>query len=120
MLFGFCKQWVGDQTELFLRHEGYSPQPLTNKATVQSTLNHLVKKNGWPADPSRCIPMLYLLGKVKILLRGIVLWRPSSAVVEPQLQRFYLRTAATAFTLFLQLLIEELCTLFLVLKISDL
>ena len=120
MLFSFCRQWVWDQTQEFLTHEGYNPQPLMNKQIVQTTLRNINRKNGWPHNPSQCIPHLYLLGKAKMLLRGTSLWRPIAAVMETEIQRFYLRTAAGAFTAFLRLLTEEECASFLVLKITDL
>ena len=55
------------------------------------------------------------LGKAKSLLKGTILWRPIAAIVQPQIQRFYLRNAARAFTLFLRLLVEEITASFLVL-----
>ena len=55
-----------------------------------------------------------------MLLRGTALWRPIVAVIEPQIQCFYLRTAARAFTVFLRLLTREICASFLVLKITEL
>ena len=55
-----------------------------------------------------------------MLLRGTALWTPIVAVIEPQIQRFYLRTATRAFAVFLRLLTEEICVSFLVLKITDL
>ena len=70
--------------------------------------------------PYGIIPLLYLLGKAKKLLRGTTLWRPIAAVIEPQIRRFYLRTAARAFTVILRLLTEEIFASFLLLKITDL
>ena len=77
-------------------------------------------KNKWPTNPSRCLPLLYLLGKAKSLLKCHILLRPIAAVVEPQLQRFYLRTAARAYTLLLRILTEEIKASFLVLNIIGL
>ena len=101
LLFRFCHQWLWDETRQFLEHEGYIPQSLTHTQRIQSTLRSIITKNDWPVNPSWRIPLLYLLGKAKILLRGTVLWRPIAAVVEPQVQCFCLRTATRAFTLFL-------------------
>ena len=59
-------------------------------------------------------------GKAKSLTKQCILWCPIAAIVEPQVQRFYLQTAARAFTLLLRLLVSEILGAFLVLKISDL
>ena len=50
---------------------------------MQTTLCNIITKNGWPKNPSRRVPLLYLFGKA-ILLRGTVLWRPIAANVEPR------------------------------------
>ena len=82
--------------------------------------NLAMHKNKWPMNPSRCLLLLYLSGKAKSILKCRILWRPIAAVVEPQVQRFYLRTAARAFTLLLRILTEEIKALFLVLNIIGL
>ena len=115
-----CRQWVWDQTIAFLEKEKYSAQSLDNADQILSSLHRIIRQNKWPANPSRCVPLLYLLGKAKSLLKGIILWRPIAAIVQPQIQRFYLRNAARAFTLFLRLLVEEITASFLVLRICDL
>ena len=120
MMFAFCRQWVWDQTAQFLLSEEYDPQPLTDSTRISASLHRIIRKNRWPVNTSRRLPLLYLLGKAKSLLKGRILWRPIAAIVEPQVQRFYLRTAARAFTLLLRLLTEEITASFLVLKITDL
>ena len=120
MLFAFCRQWVWDQTIAFLEKEKYSAQSLDNTDQILSSLHRIIRQNKWPANPSHCVPLLYLLGKAKSLLKGTILWRPIAAIVQPQIQRFYLRNAARAFTLFLRLLVEEITASFLVLRICDL
>ena len=120
MLFAFCRQWVWDQTIAFLEKEKYSAQSLDSTDRILSSLHRIIRQNKWPANPSRCVPLLYLLGKAKSLLKGTILWRPIAAIVQPQIQRFYLRNAARAFTLFLRLLVEEITASFLVLRICDL
>ena len=119
MLFGFCHQWVWDSTIEFLSNEGYTHQPLTHAQRIHKALKHIVRKNGWPANPSSVLPLLYLIGKAKSLVKCSILWRPIAAVVEPQVQRFFLRMAARAFTLLLKTLISEIPGCFLVLRISD-
>ena len=79
-----------------------------------------MRRNNWPINSSRGLPLLYLIGKAKSLLKCTILWRPIVAIVEPQVQRFYLRTAARAFTLILRLLVGEIKASFLVLNISSL
>ena len=79
-----------------------------------------MRKNKWPTNKARALPLLYLLGKAKSLTKQYTLWHRIAAIVEPQVQRFYLRTAARAFTLLLRLLVSEIPGAFLVLKISDL
>ena len=118
MLFGFCHQWVWDATIEFLSNEGYTHQLLTHAHRIHKALKHIVKKNSWPANPSSVLPVLYLIGKAKSLVKCSILWRPIAAVVEPQIQRFDLRMAARAFTL-LRTLISEIPGCFLVLRISD-
>ena len=120
MLFAFCRQWVWDETAQFLLSEKYDPRPLSGNNNIQTALHDIIKKNKWPVNTARSLPLLYLLGKAKILTKGCILWRPIAAIVEPQLQRFFLRSAARAFTLLLRLLTKEICASFLVLKISDL
>ena len=120
MMFAFCRQWVWDQTAHFLLSEKYDPQPLTDSTRISASLRRVIRKNRWPVNTSRRLPLLYLLGKAKSLLKRHILWRPIAAIVEPQVQRFYLRTAAGAFTLLLRLLTEEITASFLVLKITDL
>ena len=99
--------------------EQYDPRPLSGNLNIQSALRDIIRKNKWPINTTRSLPLLYLLVKAKILTKGCILWRPIAAIVEPQLQRFFLRSAR-AFTLLLRLLTEEICASFLVLKISDL
>ena len=120
MLFAFCCQWVWDETAKFLLSEEYDPRPLSGNNNIQTALHDIIKKNKWPINTARSLPLLYLLGKAKILTKGCTLWRPIAAIVEPQLQHFFMRSAARAFTLLLRLLTEEICASFLVLKISDL
>ena len=119
MLFGFCHRWVWDSRIEFLSSEGYTHQPLTHVQCIHKALKHIVRKNSWPANPSSVLPLLYLIGKVKSLVKCSILWRPIAAVVEPQIQHFYLRMAAHAFTLLLKTLISEIPGCFLVLRMSD-
>ena len=120
MLFAFCREWHWDQTEQFLVSENYDAQHLQENTRIQQSVRHVMHKNKWPINPSRSLPLLYLIGKAKSLLKCGILWRPIAAVVEPQVQRFYLRTAARAFTLLLRILIEEIKASFLVLNIPGL
>ena len=83
-------------------------------------LRRIIHQNKWPVNSSRTLPLLYLLGKAKSLIKQCILWRPITAVVEPPIQRFFLRTAARAFTLLLNLLVQEITAPFLVLRIHDL
>ena len=117
VLFAFCRQWVWD---LIAAIENYVPQPLDDTQRIMRSLQDIIRKNQWPMNTSRTVPLLYLLGKAKSMLKGMILWRPIAAIAKTQLQRFYLRTAARAFTLFLRLLVEEITASFLVLKIVDL
>ena len=119
MLFGFCHQWVWDSAIEFLSNEGYTHQPLTHAKRIHKSLKHIVKRNSWPANPSSVLPLLYLIGKAKSLVKCSILWRPIATVVESQIQRFYLRMAACTFTLLLKTLISEIPGCFLVFRISD-
>ena len=120
MLFAFCRQWLWDQTVQFLTGEEYTSRPTSDNGQIQTALQTIMRKNKWPVNKARTLPLLYLLGKAKSLTKQCILWRPIAAIVEPQVQRFYLRTAARAFTLLLRLLVSEILGAFLVLKISDL
>ena len=114
-----CHQWVWDATIEFLSNKGYTHQPLTHTQRIHKSLKHIVKKNSWPANPSSLLPLLYLIGKAKSLVKCSILWRPIAAVVEPQIECFCLRMAARAFTLLLRTLISEIPGCGLVLRISD-
>ena len=103
----------------FLSSEGYTRQPLTQAHRIHKSLKRIVKKNSWPANPSSVLPLLYLIGKAKSLVKCSILWSPIATAVEPQIQRFYLRMAARAFTLLLRTLISEIPGFFVVLRISD-
>ena len=120
MLFAFCRQWRWDQTEQFLVNENYDAQHLQENTRIRQSLHDVMRKNKWPINPSCSLPLLYLIGKGKSLLKCRILWRPIAAVVEPQVQRFYLRTAARAFTLLHRILTEEIRASFLVLNIPGL
>ena len=120
MLFAFCRQWLWDQTIQFLTDEEYTSRPTSDNGQIQTALHTIMRKNKWPVNTDRTLPLLYLPGKAKSLTKQCILWRPIAAIVEPQVQRFYLRTAARAFTLLLRLLVSEILGVFLVLKISDL
>ena len=120
MLFAFCCQWVWDETTAFLLSEQYDPRPLSGNQNIQSVLRDIIRKNKWPINTAHSLRLSYLLGKAKILTQGCILWRPTAAIVEPPLQRFFLRAAARAFSLLLRLLTKEIRASFLVLKISDL
>ena len=120
MLFGFCRQWVWDETHRFLEGEGYESQDIHTAPGIMKALHRIIQQNKWPVNTSRTLPLLYLLGKAKSLIKQTILWRPIAAVVEPQMQRFFLRTAARAFTLLLKLLVQEITASFLVLRITDL
>ena len=120
MMFAFCRQWVWDQTEACLHKEKYTAQDLDHKSRIQAALYTIMRRSNWPINSSCGLPLLYLIGKAKSLLKCTILWRPIAAIVEPQVQRFHLRTAARAFTLLLRLLVEEIKASFLVLNISSL
>ena len=83
-------------------------------------LRRIIQQNNRRVNSSHTLPLLYLLGKAKSLIKQCILWRPIAAVVEPQIQRFFLHTAARAFTLLLKLLVQEITASFLVLRINDL
>ena len=112
--------WLWDQTEQFLVREKYHSRSLDAAAHIQQSVRHIILKNQWPINPSRSLPLLYLLGKAKSLLKGYILWRPIAAIVEPQVQCFRLRTAARAFTHLRRLVVEEIKASFLVLNITRL
>ena len=120
MLFAFCRQCHLDQTEQFLLNENYDAQHLQENTRIQQSVRHVMPQKKWSINPSRPLPLLYLLGKAKSLLKCCILWRPIAAVVEPQLQRFYLRTAARAFSLLPEILTEETKASFLVLNVPGL
>ena len=119
MLFAYCRQWLWDQTVQFLTDEEYT-SPTSDNGQIPTALHAIMRKNKWPVNKARTHPLLYLLGKAKSLTKQCILWRPIAAIVEPQVQRFYLRTAARAFTLLLRLLVSEIPGAVVVLKISDL
>ena len=120
MLFSFCRQWEWDETHHFLQGEGYTSQGLNTSSGIMGTLRSIIIKNDWPTNTSRSLPLLYMLGKAKSLLKQCILCRPIAAAVEPQMQRFFLCSAACALTLLLRLLVQEITASFLVLRISDL
>ena len=120
MLFGFCRQWVWVETHRFLEGGGYEFQAIHTSPGIMQALRRIIQQNKWPVNSSRTLPLLYLLGKAKSLIEQCILWRPIAAVVEPQIQRFFLRTAVRAFPLLLNLLVQEITACFLVLHITDL
>ena len=90
MLFGFCRQWVWDETHRFFEDEGYESQAIHTSPGIMQALRRIIQQNKWPVNSSRTLPLLYLLGKAKSLIKQWTLWRPIAAVVEPQIPREFL------------------------------
>ena len=65
MLFSFCRQWVWDLAHEFLTHEGYNPQPLTSKQTVQTTLRNIILEKRWAPQTLTVHPSLIPAGQSK-------------------------------------------------------
>ena len=67
MLFAFCRQWLWDQTIQFLAEEKYTSRPTSDNSQIQTALHAIMRKNKWPVNKARALPLLYLLGKAKSL-----------------------------------------------------
>ena len=116
-MWGFCRQWIWDETTQFLRTERYTD---TNRppAEVLSGLCDLVRGKGWACHDRARLALLYLIGKGKSLALPRITWRPICAQSAPVIPRWRLRIAALAFTCFLKTLAREIPGSFLHLSIQ--
>ena len=84
MLFGFCRQWVWDETHRFFEDEGYESQAIHTSPGIMQALRRIIQQNKWPVNSSRTLPLLYF---------PVLQWVKGTRVVFVAQQR--LRSAAT-------------------------
>ena len=118
MLFAFCRQLVWDQTISFLEKEKYSAQSLDHTDYPPCILLS-ARTNGIPT-PHDASPSYICSSRPNHSSKEQSYGDPSLQLSNHRFQRFYLRNAAQAFTLFLRLPVEEIMAFFLVLRICDL
>ena len=117
-LWGFCKHWLWNQTEQFLRTEKYITSDATPEENMAETAE-LIKEWGWNANPRARFCVLCIIGTAKSLQKGLWLWWPIAAYPEPRTRKRDLRIAARACTCFLKHLMIEIPNNFQVLKVND-
>ena len=105
-VWGFCRQWIWDETTQTLRTERYAD---TNRppAEVLSSVCALVRGKGWAHHDRARLALLYLISKGKSLMLPRITWRPICAQSAPVIPRWRLRITARAFTCFLKTWAEE-------------
>ena len=115
---GILLQWLWDTRSTWFGRGTCLMLMLASPDAVQSLLDEALAENNWPKNPRAQICRLYIIGKGKHLAQGQWLWRTIAAYPHPQIDKQYLRTAARAYSLFLQYLIDEIPCSFQILHVN--
>ena len=98
-MWGFCKQWVWDSAEEFLKKEKYIPYP-TTVANVASHVSKVISAIGIPGNPKSQMCLMYLIAKMKSIQKGEWLWRPIASLPQLVISKPHLTLWARAMTRF--------------------
>ena len=75
----FCIPVGVRRNTLIPTREGYTMQTVDGVSRILSSLKSVMAKNYWLMSKARSLPLLYLPGKAKSLLKGCILWQPIAA-----------------------------------------
>ena len=104
--------------ETFLKKEKYIPN--TTPATdVATHVAQVIASIGVPKNTKSRMCLLYLIAKMKSILKGEWLWRPIASLPQPVVAKPHLKLCARAMTRFLWYQCEEIPASFLVHSVNS-